>query len=40
MSRGGATGCDIAIHYIDIKHYVRMLEALEEKVESVSYPIV
>jgi hypothetical protein len=33
------TGCDVTIHYIDIKHYVRMLEALDENVEDVSYPI-
>ncbi|MEA3039325.1 MAG: hypothetical protein QOE79_1838 [Sphingomonadales bacterium] len=39
MSRGGVVGCDVSIHYIEIKHYIRMLEALVQGVDEVRYPI-
>jgi hypothetical protein len=39
MVRGGTTGRQVSIHYIDIEHYVRMLDALHRDIDELSYPV-
>jgi hypothetical protein len=39
MVRGGAVGREVNIHYIEIEHYLRMLDALHQDLSEVNYPV-